>query len=130
MQAALPNHDSISAITPSSSPTRSGDQNQCLPTAACSPSGPPSGVVAFAASGSVWLGITRCDGSSDAVSGVPAGSAPAGSDAAGSASTVPGGSGSSPEPLSVPPAEQACDEEEGVSLGTRRMLQAVAVTLL
>jgi hypothetical protein len=43
----------------SSSPTRWGDQNQCLPTAACSPSGPPRGLVTAAASGSFQLGTIR-----------------------------------------------------------------------
>ena len=100
MQAALPNHDNASAITPSSRQTRSGDQNQCLPTVACRPSGPPTGAVAFATSGSSQLGIARRDGSSDAVSSV------------------------------VPREREGREREGEVSPDTNGMLQAVAVTLL
>src|SRR5205823_5515631 len=66
MQLPLPNQHSISASVASSSPTRCGDQNQCRPIAACSPIGPPSGLLAAATIGSVWLGRTRLPASREA----------------------------------------------------------------
>ncbi|GAA1250369.1 hypothetical protein GCM10009676_41290 [Prauserella halophila] len=75
------------------------------------------------------LGTTRWDGSSDAVSGVRSAASPSevtsGSEPGScSCSVVPVGAGSSPESRSGPSAGPDRDEEEGVSLGTRRMLQA------
>jgi hypothetical protein len=49
-------------IVAHSSTTRSGVQNQCRPMTAWRPSGPPTILLARAASGSVQLGTTRCDG--------------------------------------------------------------------